>query len=230
MTVSVGPAGRTTPLITSTVMDAREVTDTRPVAMETTISSLKLELSCTEGSSRMFDCFQLYSWKVDGSQHKTAVTPAAAGHEALAWRWWPRWSGSRGPSNPEKTGIRCSHGNLHRGWRCRGRRSTRRRRREQWAAPGQTETAEDAHCLRIEEGKDGHDTWLWWNMNKVRCRTNHVSLSVSDVSEDGGGAAMSQTADHPLLHVLQQLLQRHNTHSWPASRLRCKIHLLNIEV
>lgn len=39
-------AGRTTPPITSTVMDAREVTETRPVAMETTIWSLKVELSC----------------------------------------------------------------------------------------------------------------------------------------------------------------------------------------
>lgn len=40
------PVRRTTPPITSTVMDAREVTETRPVAMETTISSLRVELSC----------------------------------------------------------------------------------------------------------------------------------------------------------------------------------------
>lgn len=37
--------------------------------------------------------------------------------------------------------------------------------------------------------------------------TDHVSLGVSDVSEDADGAAMRQAADHPLLHVQQQLLQ-----------------------
>lgn len=38
--------------------------------------------------------------------------------------------------------------------------------------------------------------------------TSHMTLSVSDVSEDVDGAAMSQTADKSFLNVLQQLLKR----------------------
>jgi len=38
-----------------------------------------------------------------------------------------------------------------------------------------------------------------------------VSLGVSDVSEDADGTTMSQTADQPLLHMLQQLLHKQQT-------------------
>lgn len=55
--------------------------------------------------------------------------------------------------------------------------------------------------------------------NTVRRRTDHVTLSVSDVSEDADGAAVSQTADHPLLHVLQQLLRTTEPDKPSAQRL-----------
>ena len=59
------------------------------------------------------------------------------------------------------------------------------------------------------------------HVNTVRHRTDHVTLSVSDVSEDADGAAMSQTADHPLLHVLQQLLRTTEPDDPSGQRLRC---------
>lgn len=59
---------------------------------------------------------------------------------------------------------------------------------------------------RAEEPPSGHLA-VMKHVNTVRGRTDHVSLSVSDVSEDADGAAMSQTAGDPLLHVLQQLLK-----------------------
>lgn len=50
-------------------------------------------------------------------------------------------------------------------------------------------------------------------VNTVRTRTGHLSLSFSDVSEDTDGAAMSQTADDPFLYVPEQLLKTGSSRS-----------------
>lgn len=65
--------------------------------------------------------------------------------------------------------------------------------------------------LSEDRAESGHQL-VMRPANTVRGRTDHVTLSVSDVSEEADGAAMRQTADEPLLHVLQQLLQTEALH------------------
>lgn len=49
--------------------------------------------------------------------------------------------------------------------------------------------------------------------NTVRRHTGHLSLSISDVSEDADGASMSQTADEPFLYVPEQFLKTGSDHT-----------------
>lgn len=91
---------------------------------------------------------------------------------ALSWRWLLRWSEWRARSSPEKTGTRCSPGNQHRGQRSRDHRSTRRWWREQRAAPGRTETAEDGRCLRTKQKNNHRSLWrrsIIKQKNDFRC-------------------------------------------------------------
>lgn len=50
-------------------------------------------------------------------------------------------------------------------------------------------------------------------VNTVTTHTGHLSLSISDVSKDTDGAAMSQTAHDPFLYVPEQLLKTGSSHT-----------------
>ena len=143
-------------------MDVREVAETSPVAMETTISSLNVEPSCRGNQGKQdIEVFSattqqhLWAAKVLKNHELECVLtsvnwPAVAGRScsALAWHWRRRWSGWQGQSSPRKTGTQCSPESPHRGRRGWGHSSIQRRWREQRAVPGPSETTEDGHCLR----------------------------------------------------------------------------------